>query len=87
MYHLHACKLSAFRKKESHRLDEEIQSHLNDLMLPNARFVTSFTDSEPSLYGDDHVEFLISMNQGEPSDAGLENYFYTFTRNFNSHLR
>ena len=34
-------------------------------MLPNARFVTSFTDSEPSLYGDDHVEFLISMNQGE----------------------
>ena len=65
VYHLHACKLSAFRKKESHRLDEEIQSHLNDLMLPNARFVTSFTDSEPSLYGDDHVEFLISMNQGE----------------------
>ena len=65
VYHLHACELSAFRKKESHRLDEEIQSHLNDLMLPNARFVTSFTDSEPSLYGDDHVEFLISMNQGE----------------------
>lgn len=65
VYQLHASKLSAFRKNESHRLDEEIQSHLNDLMLPNARFVTFFTDSEPSLYGDDHVEFLISMNKGE----------------------
>ena len=67
VYHLHACELSAFRKKESHRLDEEIQSHLNDLMLPNARFVTSFTDSEPSLYGDDHVEFFDQHEPGRRS--------------------
>ncbi len=46
-------------------MDEEIQEHLKDLMLPNATFYTSIQDSAPSILGTDYVEFLIRMNQGE----------------------
>ena len=60
-----ASKLSKIRKEGSVKLDKEIQVHLNDLMLPNAKFFTNITESKPSKDGSDHVEFLISMNKGE----------------------
>ncbi len=64
-YQAVASQLSNVRKEGSHKLDEEIQEHLKDLMLPNATFYTSIQDSAPSILGTDHVEFLIRMNQGE----------------------
>ncbi len=60
-----ASKLSTVRKEGSHKLDEEIQMHLKDLMLPNAMFYTSIKDDNPTSQGIDQVEFLIRMNQGE----------------------
>ncbi len=60
-----ASKLSTVRKEGSHKLDEEIQMHLKDLMLPNAMFYTSIKDGNPTSQGIDQVEFLIRMNQGE----------------------
>ncbi len=64
-YQAVASQLSNVRKEGSHKLDEEIQEHLKDLMLPNATFYTSIQDSAPSILGTEHVEFLIRMNQGE----------------------
>ena len=64
-YQSYALKLSKVRKEGSHKLDEEIQKHLEDLMLPNAKFYTEITEDNPSEKGNDHVEFLIRMNQGE----------------------
>lgn len=60
-----ASTLSTVRKEGSHKLDEEIQMHLKDLMLPNAMFYTSIKDGNPTSQGIDQVEFLIRMNQGE----------------------
>ena len=64
-YDAEAAKLSAIRKKGAVQLDQEIVEHLKVLMLKNARFKTSITPSDPSRYGSDRVEFLISMNKGE----------------------
>ena len=64
-YQSYASKLSKVRKEGSHKLDEEIQKHLEDLMLPNAKFYTEIKEDDPSIFGNDHVEFLIRMNQGE----------------------
>jgi DNA repair protein RecN (Recombination protein N) len=58
-------KLTAIRQKGAEKLDQEIVSHLKELMLPNARFKVSLTPSEPSRNGSDNVEFLISMNKGQ----------------------
>ncbi len=60
-----ANKLTKSRNEGCQKLDEEIQVHLNDLMLPNAVFHTNITEHKPSMYGSDNVEFLISMNKGE----------------------
>ena len=58
--------LSARRREAAPCLDRDICRHLQDLMLENAVFVTSVEEGEPSLKGSDRVEFLISMNRGEP---------------------
>lgn len=64
-YDQKAASLSAIRKEKAVLLDQAIQEHLNDLMLPNARFQTEILPRKSSLYGSDSVEFLISMNKGE----------------------
>ena len=64
-YMVCAKQLSALRKDNCHRLDEMIAKNLGELMLPNARFVTSIVEKTPGLTGIDHVEFMISMNRGE----------------------
>lgn len=60
-----AQKLTLARQKGAVSLDAEIVKHLKELMLKNARFKTDITPAEPSKYGSDRVEFLISMNRGE----------------------
>lgn len=64
-YAAEAEKLTAMRKEGAVKLDQEIVKHLKVLMLENARFHTDITPSDPSRYGSDRVEFLISMNKGE----------------------
>ena len=59
-------ELSSLRKEKALKLDEEIKVHLNDLVLPNAQFRTIFSEGKPSSSGIDNVEFMISMNMGEP---------------------
>ena len=58
--------LSEIRTSQSHRLDEEIESQLKDLLLVNARFKTVFQqENEPTAHGAENCEFHISMNKGE----------------------
>ena len=64
-YMVCAKQLSELRRNNCHRLDEMIAKNLGELMLPNARFVTSIVEKTPGLTGIDHVEFMISMNRGE----------------------
>lgn len=65
IYNQKAEVLTNKRKKASTLLDKEIKAQLNDLMLENAQFQTSINQQAPSRYGNDKVEFLISMNKGE----------------------
>lgn len=60
-----AKQLHAIRMDGSQKLEQEIQTHLQQLLLPNAKFVVSIADCEPSKFGSDRIEFLISMNKGE----------------------
>ena len=64
-FNVEAKKLSDIRYKKALLLDKEIESILNDLMLPNARFKTSINSNVLNKNGIDDVEFLISMNKGE----------------------
>ncbi len=60
-----AKELSRLRREGCARLDGTIDSHLKDLILPNAVFVTDIRDADANEKGIDRVEFLISMNAGE----------------------
>lgn len=60
-----AQKLSELRKKEALHLQTMIELHLQDLMLPHARFVVDFQPFEGNRTGIDDIEFYISMNPGE----------------------
>lgn len=65
VYDEKAVVLHRLRTEKAPDLDRAIAVHLNDLMLPNARFKTVIEDREPSPEGSDRVEFMISMNPGE----------------------
>lgn len=67
--------LSEFRQKLAKDIEKAIVSQLADLELPNAKFVISFSNKlskdifDVSQFFDngvDDVDFLISLNQGEP---------------------
>ncbi len=64
-YEKDARKLSEIRRHGYPAMDQAVMKNLRDLVLPNARFFTSVTDSTPNENGIDKVEFLISMNRGE----------------------
>lgn len=60
-------KLSIYRKKLSTKFIELIINELNDLDLPNAKFEVAFNKSNMLLEdGIDQIDFLISLNEGEP---------------------
>ncbi len=58
-------ELSVLRHQAALYLEKEIEKHCRDLMLPHARFVVDFQQSEGSASGIDDLEFYISMNPGE----------------------
>ena len=64
-YEKAASKLSAYRRKNAHLLDEKVRSSLRDLMLGEAGFKTVIQNRDPSVTGNDRVEFVICMNKGE----------------------
>ena len=61
----HARKLSDLRKKVAQDLQQQIEMHCHDLMLPNTQFVVDFQLSDGNAHGVDDIEFYISMNVGE----------------------
>lgn len=70
-----ALKLSEYRKEEAKIISKEIIKECNDLELPHTDFSIDFYDNKDldyhnkdifSLNGIDDVEFMISLNLGEP---------------------
>lgn len=61
----YANKMSELRKIRAKNLEKQIETHLKDLQLPNARFEIAFQSISACASGTDGIEFLISMNQGE----------------------
>lgn len=59
-------KLHIVRSEKAKILEQEIVHQLQDLHLSNAQFCIQIEESDANKYGLDKVEFLISMNKGEP---------------------
>jgi DNA repair protein RecN (Recombination protein N) len=65
----HSTKLSSERKKAAKELDEAISRELKELGMNRAKFETSFEkkyDDSFSSNGADRVEFMLSVNPGQP---------------------
>jgi DNA repair protein RecN (Recombination protein N) len=61
-----AHELSRSRKKVFEPLAAEIERHCQDLMLENAKFKVQDTEKKPAADGIDEIEFMVSMNPGQP---------------------
>lgn len=63
----HCARLSRIRKKEAQLLEQKIKEGLMDLNFLDVRFEIQFSETKDyTADGTDDVEFLISMNPGEP---------------------
>ena len=65
-YQVLANKLTALRKTKAIELIKLIRQQLFDLQLPNTKFEIEFIEQNPSLYGNEEIEFMISTNIGQP---------------------
>ena len=66
-YQEYAKELTQLRKERSLELEKQIQQELGDLQLKNAQFKVDIQPkSQPSASGNDEINFLISLNPGEP---------------------
>lgn len=54
------------RKQAVETLCTQIEAHAKDLMLEHCRFDIRFTQKKPSKDGMDEIEFIASMNPGQP---------------------
>lgn len=61
-----ADKVSQLRKTYASELEMAVLDHIKDLYLDKAQFKIAFTQQEHSSTGYDRIEFLVSMNPGEP---------------------
>ena len=61
-----ATVLHDVRSQKALQLEQLVIHQLHDLELPHAKFKVSIKDVEACSHGIDQVEFLISMNAGEP---------------------
>jgi len=62
-------KLTQLRKKEAINLEKNIIQLLAELNLVNAQFKVEFIESDVKVLGEtglDEIDFLISLNEGEP---------------------
>ncbi|MBO5423674.1 MAG: DNA repair protein RecN [Fibrobacteraceae bacterium] len=60
-----AKELSEIRKSKALILDAAVESELKNLGMASAKFKTSFTETEPTPFGMDKIEFLLAPNTGE----------------------
>ncbi len=64
---MHAAEtLSAHRKRIAAKLEKDITEQLAYLDMPSSRFCVRFEQGNLSMTGYDKIEFLISVNPGEP---------------------
>lgn len=64
-----AHKLRKSRIKSAKKLQKQITDSMRQLNMPNAQFSVALNErlsSEPSNHGMDDIEFLVSMNPGQP---------------------
>ena len=66
LYEEQAFALRKARKAVFSELESAIEMHCKDLMLENARFKIEISEAQPSANGMDAVDFLVSMNPGQP---------------------
>jgi DNA repair protein RecN (Recombination protein N) len=60
-----ASMLREARTADASKLCVDIKKQLDSLSLTNAEFQIILSEANPSVYGIDNVEFLVSMNKGE----------------------
>lgn len=60
-----ADKLHKIRQNKALILENEIINHCKDLMLENIQFKIDLNKTDLNQYGNDDIEFLISLNKGE----------------------
>ena len=60
-----ATELSESRKKAAAIFDKTVESNLQSLGMPKAKFFTSITEQDPTPNGADRIEFLLAPNPGE----------------------
>ncbi|WOH37572.1 DNA repair protein RecN [Thalassotalea fonticola] len=64
-----ACKLRTSRIKAATKLEKAITKSIRQLNMPDAIFKLDVTEKdilEPTAHGSDDIEFLVSMNPGQP---------------------
>lgn len=61
-----ADKISALRKEKAKLFQTEVQDHILELAIPNAKFAVRFEKQELQSNGQDLIEFDFSANPGEP---------------------
>ncbi len=61
-----ADKVSQIRKNSANELENAVLKHIKDLYLSKAQFKIEFSKQDHSISGYDRIEFLVSMNPGEP---------------------
>lgn len=68
-YQAIADKLSEARREGATTLDQRVGSELAELGMPTMQFITQLDTSnqEPSVTGNEEIEFLISANPGQPA--------------------
>lgn len=66
LYMKEAKTLSELRQSQFPSLKKRIEEHARDLMLENCVFEISCREKKPAKDGIDEIEFLVSMNPGQP---------------------
>ncbi|GGK00030.1 DNA repair protein RecN [Pseudomonas matsuisoli] len=64
-----ATKLSGLRNKASKALEIKVEKEMQRLGMPGGRFsieLRGISNDEPQPFGQEHVEFLVSANPGQP---------------------
>lgn len=64
-YNLVAGRVSKIRKENAKKLEKLIEGNLKELNMPHSKFSISISDTDPSEFGLDEIDFLISPNRAE----------------------
>ena len=61
--------VSENRKKAAAKMQKEVEAELKPLAMGGAKYEIDFSESQPSQYGIDKVEFIASTNPGTPMSS------------------